>query len=164
MFGIGWLEILVLLVVAGGLLGVMFGLARRGTSSSGPSYISAWDERSAPPNLDDLGRQAYALTAQGKKIHAIKLVRQRTGIGLKDAKDYVEAVAEGRPVPPAVARLLRMPARPPIADAPAGPPRGDLATRARGLKADGRTDQAVFLVRGETGMGQEEAEAFVRQL
>ncbi|WP_220183360.1 ribosomal protein L7/L12 [Sphaerisporangium album] len=163
MFGIGWPELLILLVVAGGFLGVMFGLARRGTDKSAPSYVSAWQEGSAPANLDDLGRQARLLAAQGKKIHAIKLVRGRTGLGLAEAKAYVDAVAEGRPVPPAVARLLPVADRPPIADA-AVPSKDDLATRARGLKADGRAEQAVYLVRGETGMGQEEAEAFVRQL
>ena len=31
-----------------------------------------------------------ALIAAGKKIEAIKRVRQRTGLGLKEAKDYVE--------------------------------------------------------------------------
>ncbi len=33
-----------------------------------------------------------ALLRQGKKIHAIKLYRQQTGMGLKDAKDAVEAM------------------------------------------------------------------------
>ena len=46
-----------------------------------------------------------SLLAQGEKIDAIKLVRQQTGSGLKDAKDFVEAIARGEspPVPqPAV--------------------------------------------------------------
>ncbi|MBB2910517.1 hypothetical protein FHS43_001780 [Streptosporangium becharense] len=37
----------------------------------------------------------------------------------------------------------------------------DLATRVRELKSAGRTEQAVHLVRGETGMGRREAELFV---
>ena len=37
----------------------------------------------------------------------------------------------------------------------------DLAARVRRLKADGRRDQAIFLVRGETGMDHDEASAFV---
>ena len=33
---------------------------------------------------------------QGKKIEAIKIYREQTGVGLKDAKDAVEAMASGR--------------------------------------------------------------------
>jgi len=42
-----------------------------------------------------------ALLAQREKIAAIKLARQRTGTGLKAAKDYVEAIESGGrpPVP-----------------------------------------------------------------
>jgi ribosomal L7/L12-like protein len=42
-----------------------------------------------------------ALLAQGQKIDAIKLVRQQTGAGLKDSKDFVEAMERGQspPVP-----------------------------------------------------------------
>ncbi|MFI9503554.1 ribosomal protein L7/L12 [Nocardia sp. NPDC052566] len=32
-----------------------------------------------------------ALLAQGKKIHAIKVYRELTGVGLKEAKDAVES-------------------------------------------------------------------------
>lgn len=35
--------------------------------------------------------EARALTAAGKKINAIKLVREKTGLGLKEAKDLVES-------------------------------------------------------------------------
>jgi ribosomal protein L7/L12 len=35
------------------------------------------------------------LLAQGQKIEAIKLVRRQTNCGLKDAKEYVEALAAG---------------------------------------------------------------------
>jgi ribosomal protein L7/L12 len=46
------------------------------------------------------------LMSQGQKIEAIKLVRQYTGAGLKDAKDFVEALERGGspPVPPAAAK------------------------------------------------------------
>jgi ribosomal protein L7/L12 len=35
--------------------------------------------------------EAKALCATGKKINAIKIVRENTGIGLKEAKDLVES-------------------------------------------------------------------------
>jgi hypothetical protein len=41
---------------------------------------------------DDAG-DVRALLARGDKIEAIKLVREKTGIGLKEAKDLVERMA-----------------------------------------------------------------------
>jgi len=52
-------------------------------------------------------QEVRGLLAQGQKIEAIKLVRQQTGSGLKDAKDFIEAMERGQnpPVPqPAAAR------------------------------------------------------------
>lgn len=34
--------------------------------------------------------EIWALLRSGQKIQAIKLYRERTGVGLKEAKDYVE--------------------------------------------------------------------------
>ncbi|MET7464424.1 hypothetical protein [Nonomuraea sp. NPDC005501] len=93
------------------------------------------------------------LAAAGKKIEAIKVLRTHTGMSLRDAKLAVDGLAHGRPI--------RHPAlQGPALQQPAGPA-ADLATRVRRLKSDGRADQAVFLVRGETGMGHDEAVAFV---
>ena len=44
---------------------------------------------------DDLEGQLLSLLKAGRKIEAIKLYRQETGSGLKDAKDAVEAIATG---------------------------------------------------------------------
>lgn len=103
--------------------------------------------RGLPPALHE---QVLAL-GENKKIHAIKLVREANPrISLKLAKDLVEAALRG--APPAIGRAA------PRAIAP------DLAERVRRLKAEGRREQAVFLVRGETGMTEEEANAFVDAL
>ncbi|MEQ4719101.1 hypothetical protein [Nonomuraea sp. B19D2] len=59
------------------------------------------------------------------------------------------------------------PPQPPFAAPPASQPRqsqDDLATRVRRLKQEGRTDQAIHLVIGETGMGHGEATQFVNTL
>jgi hypothetical protein len=48
--------------------------------------------RAAP--LDDEIRERLR---QGQKLEAIKLVRERTGLGLKEAKDRVDALAAGMP-------------------------------------------------------------------
>jgi hypothetical protein len=63
----------------------------------------------ASPAMNDgmWQHEVRGLLAQGQKISAIKLVRQQTGCGLKDAKDFVEAIERGQnpPVPqPAPAR------------------------------------------------------------
>jgi ribosomal protein L7/L12 len=47
---------------------------------------------------DSLEGQILLLMQAGKKIEAIKLYRQETGNGLKDAKDAVEALAAGQPI------------------------------------------------------------------
>lgn len=44
-------------------------------------------------------QQVRDLIAQQRKIEAIKLVRQQTSSGLKDAKDFVEAMARGQTPP-----------------------------------------------------------------
>ena len=45
----------------------------------------------APMPGDDLYAEARALAAAGNKIHAIKVVREQTGMGLRQAKDLVES-------------------------------------------------------------------------
>ena len=42
--------------------------------------------------LDDDSRALQDLLYEGRKIQAIKLMREKTGCGLKDAKERVEAV------------------------------------------------------------------------
>lgn len=59
---------------------------------SAPQGASA----SAWPIDDEVRRLALA----GQKIEAIKVLRARTGLGLKEAKDVVESVERGAPLPP----------------------------------------------------------------
>lgn len=44
------------------------------------------------------------LAQAGQKIEAIKLFRQLTGVGLKDAKDVVDGIAAGSPSPSPASR------------------------------------------------------------
>lgn len=58
---------------------------------------------------DDLERVVLDLMAANQKIEAIKVVRQRTKCGLKEAKDFVEALAAWHGVgQPAKAGCLTM--------------------------------------------------------
>ncbi|MEU4538733.1 ribosomal protein L7/L12 [Streptosporangium sp. NPDC023825] len=119
-----------------------------------------------PPTPQRLYETVTGLTRQGRKIQAIKELRQYTGLGLKESKAIVDAVAAGHDMWSHPLMGGFRPARPMVppgagAAAVTGP---DLATRVRELKAAGRAEQAVYLVRGETGMGEHEAELFVDAL
>jgi large subunit ribosomal protein L7/L12 len=48
------------------------------------------------PVVDSWEPEIVALMEQGRKIEAIKLYREKTGVGLKEAKDAVEAIATRR--------------------------------------------------------------------
>jgi ribosomal protein L7/L12 len=55
----------------------------------------------AAPMTGDLDTRLRTLVAERKKIQAIKEVRVHTGMGLKQAKDYVDALeTTGEPPPP----------------------------------------------------------------
>ncbi len=57
-----------------------------------PEVAASEDAASAaPPQLVDDYAEARALAAAGNKIHAIKVVREQSGISLKAAKDLVES-------------------------------------------------------------------------
>jgi ribosomal protein L7/L12 len=85
--------------------------------------------------------RAEELIAQGAMIQAIKVVRQHTGFGLKEAKDYCDALRAGR-----------LPSAEPLSD------------RARALIWAGDRAAAIALVCAETGMTESEAEAFLDAL
>lgn len=98
----------------------------------------------------ELEHELRQLIAQRQPIHAIKMLRQHTGLDLRTAKSIVDAMAAGHDL--TGHPLIRPPMQP------------DLATRVRELLEVGRTEQAIFLVRGETGMDAQAAERFVASL
>jgi ribosomal protein L7/L12 len=48
-------------------------------------------DAAVPAPSNDLDADVIALVNRGKKINAIKLHRERTGLGLKEAHDAIEA-------------------------------------------------------------------------
>lgn len=114
--------------------------------------------RNVPPEVETKARE---LMARDQKIHAIRIVRQASGMGLKEAKDWVEALPH-RPRTPAAA-----PAAPagPIASRPAVdivPP--EVEANARALMSSGEAITAIKVVREATGMGLKEAKDWVESL
>ena len=62
---------------------------------------TTWQQQAAPapagwPALPVVDADVARLSAQGKKIEAIKLAREKYGLGLKDAKDWVEGMPDLR--------------------------------------------------------------------
>ncbi|MBC7542455.1 MAG: ribosomal protein L7/L12 [Candidatus Sericytochromatia bacterium] len=51
------------------------------------------------PPVDPIDDQVRLMLQTGRTIEAIKLVRASQGLGLKDAKDYVDALQDTRAKP-----------------------------------------------------------------
>src|SRR5262249_53183679 len=66
-------------------------------------YVESWQQTGAAPNLP-VGsgappsaslEEVHRLALEGQKIQAIKVYRELAGVGLKEAKDYVDALESG---------------------------------------------------------------------
>ena len=157
------------LQAAGGLwlmyfmgLSVAFSLVtlRAGASPAPAAALSA--RRGLPADLDSAVR---ALVARDQLIHAIKLVRDRPGMGLKEAKDYVEAIRSGAaPASPSSSSTASPPNAVPTSAAAAGGMTPELVASVRELVSRDQVIHAVKLVREQTGVGLAEAKALVEAI
>ncbi|MBK9943111.1 MAG: ribosomal protein L7/L12 [Kouleothrix sp.] len=94
--------------------------------------------------------EVHALAAAGNKLGAVKRVRELTGLGLKEAKDLVDALAAPAPLPGAA------PAAPTLSAAE----RAEL----QAILARGNPIEAIKRVRELTGLGLKEAKDLVDRL
>lgn len=92
------------------------------------------------------------LLARGKKIQAIKLVRDQTGLDLQEAKDYVEAL----PSDPLMSQMEYGQSTPTLPF--------DAEQEIRRLLTNGDKIQAIKRVRELTGLGLKEAKDYVDSL
>jgi ribosomal protein L7/L12 len=103
--------------------------------------------QSLPPYLQ---AEIQALLIQNKKIAAIKKVRKYTGLGLKEAKDYVEALSKsgttGAEIP------LKGGITP------------ELKTELKDLISNNRKIEAIKLLRNRSGLGLKQAKEYVDEL
>lgn len=104
--------------------------------------------------LSPLDHHVRKLAAEGNKIEAIKAVREHTGLGLKEAKDYVEAIPNVVPL----ANFVQPAAVVEPADGDA------LRQEAMALVAQNKAIEAIKLVRERTGLGLKEAKDYVDAL
>lgn len=98
--------------------------------------------------IDDSAFEAQlrALVAAGRKIEAVKLCRQHTGLGLKEAKDAVDALEQGA-----------SPATPQVVDEA-------LERDVAALVLERRKFEAVQLYRERTGAGLKQSREAVEQI
>lgn len=85
-----------------------------------------------------------AAVRDGNLIQAIKLLRESSGLGLKEAKDLIDAHARGASAAPASAA-----------------PSGELAAPVVQALLAGRKIEAIRLLREQTGLGLKEAKEAV---
>ncbi|MFI6673946.1 hypothetical protein [Kribbella sp. NPDC050470] len=122
--------------------------SRRSNQDADNVALAAARARLTP---DDVDQVRFLLTTK-KSVHAVKLVRDRTGLDLKNAKGLVDDIRLGRYVSPVTdTPVVRVPGT-------------NLAERTRALKAQGELHQATALVVSETGMTEAEAGLFVGAL
>ncbi len=95
--------------------------------------------------VQDVLRDALALISSGKKIEAIKLLRERFGLGLKEAKDMADGLEKGRSTEFSVTFQ------------PKAPLSIDRESEVRRLLAAGNKIEAIKLIRQMTGLGLKEA-------
>lgn len=140
---------MVILLILGGLLIVgflLFSVFRRwGTM---PAATTATSLAQIPPELDG-DEEIRRLVAQGNKIQAIKRVRDLSGLGLKEAKDYVDRLPQGSPREDAAAQPA------------VSMPDAALEQEIQQLLAHGQKIHAVKRVRELTGLGLKESKDYV---
>ncbi len=111
--------------------------------------MAGFFDRFRPPEpvsaeLDQSGyEEVLGLIRANRMIQGIKVIRERTGLGLAEAKNLADAIDAGRWSPA---------------------PTGSLADRTRELLAEDRVADAVRMVADETGMTEDEASRFIGSL
>ena len=153
-------SLLVLLITSGIAFVLMWIHARRNAAAENPfagraegsaPEIDAFADTSnntAPGNFEF---EVRMLIDYGNKNAAVRVVREKMGLDLKDATELVEAMERGAPIPlqPAAA-----------SSAQANP----LDNEARELVADGKLIEAIKLVREQKGLDLKAAKQYVEQL
>lgn len=149
-------ELWILTGLCVGVLGVAFLVAVwRQRASAGNRNPPATARADAADMPEAARAEAIRLLAAGRKIEAVKRVREGTGWGLKRSKEAVEALKPG------------MATSPGQGTAGEGAPLeygNELDSEVRRLLAGRRKIEAVKLVRERTGWALKEAKEYVERL
>jgi ribosomal protein L7/L12 len=104
--------------------------------------------------------QLREMVANGQKIQAIKQTRQLTGLGLKEAKDYVESLPPAAPTAAIAGPAMSVGPIATIAHVDSS----EVEREARAILARGNKIEAIKRVRELTGLGLKEAKDIVDAL
>jgi ribosomal protein L7/L12 len=105
--------------------------------------------------MSNASRKITELLREGRKIEAIKLLRETTGVGLKEAKEEVDRLSR---------RLTREASFPATSRAEPAPPSGSVSKEVLDLAREGQKIQAIKLLREQTGMSLKEAKEKVDEV
>jgi len=111
------------------------------------------------PGISDTSRwrDVQQLVRNGQKIEAIKLVRELTGLGLKEAKDLVDKMEQGKTV-----EISRQGS--PISPGHDFRTQANLEEMIRSACASGKKIEAIKILRLQTNLGLKEAKDVVEQV
>ena len=110
--------------------------------------------RQVPSRIDGAVRgEVVRLLAQGGKMEAIKLVRDRTGLALAAAKDAVETIGRDEAIVPPARSLAATIRR-----------AQEMSEEVQQLVAKGQKVEAIKLIRERSGLGLKEAKDLVDRL
>lgn len=120
----------------------------------------------APASADVLSEEVKALLAHGRKVEAIKVVRERTGFPLEAAKDMVEMIGKAGLVQEVAETPERSAGMPPVERTITDMLRlaRELTPEVQRLIREGRKREAIRLVHDRTGMGLKQAKIIVDRL
>ena len=125
----------------------------RNTAAVRGAAPAAGEPAVAPRRQDALRLEVTSLLAQGGKMEAIKLMRDKKGLGLAEAKAAVETIgreeAIATPAPGLVATIQRA---------------QQMSEEVRRLATTGRKIEAIKMLREKSGIGLKEAKDLVDRL
>lgn len=147
---------LILFIVGILVFALAFWISRK-LQSGASKRSTSWQSSQSSANPNSFGTltpqqrlKIEALVRQGKKIEAIKQVRQFTGLGLKECRDFIEDLEQN----PNAALLPQ----------PSSEISPELAKELETLMANNQLINAVQLIRDRTGWGLKEAKEYLDQI
>lgn len=151
---LAYLLIAAVIIILPFVLTKLFSGKSRDTDKVLGAHAPAGAKAAAAPGVAaTLTSQVKELLAQGRKIDAIKLMRETNGLSLEAARDSVEAIGKhGRPT----LGELGMMSTVRLAQ--------ELGNEVHHLVAQGDKIEAIRLVRDRTGLGLKEAKELVDRL
>lgn len=129
-----------------------------GNVENGPPVVDAFADSQTNDAPGSFEAEVRMLIDYGNKIEAVRIVREKLGLDLNDAKDLIDKMEQGAPIPIAV----------PIADSTTSNMStmrlNDEDSEIRQLVNSGRLIEAIKLAREKKGLDLKQAKAYVERL